>query len=175
MSVRALRAEVKQLRLQFEEQDSLAGENEQLNRRVKQLELENAHTITQLNHEQLKKAPETLYGIHVEVAHTRQKAMHIAELLAALNSELHHLVQRCSNSMIAPELAKDCALALNTSISGQVMQLSSCMATLQERFGHDVLNNPENIPMYSAEEVASAISNAEVAKASFFAAMGNKL
>lgn len=172
MSVRALRAEVKQLRLDFEEAQSTEAENYRLKRKLAEAQQDHAHAITQLNHEQLKKAPETLYGLHPEVAHTRVKAVEIAELLAMAATELNHLVQKATNSAMDHSLQRDCALAVNTSLSGQIMQLNNSLAALHESFSKELLTTPDNLPMYSVEEVHQALMNAEHAKGNYKIAIG---
>jgi len=172
MSVRTLRAEVKQLRLNVDEQQSKTAENTRLKQRNEQLEQERVQAINLLNQEQLKKAPETLYGVPVEVANTRQQAIKIAELLSTLTCELNHLVQGCTNSLLDSAIARECAFAINTSTSGQIMQLVNTFAVLQSSFGAEVLNSPDNLPLYTADEVENALRNAEVPKGEFLARMG---
>jgi len=172
MSTRALEAEVKQLRLNFAEQDSVKAENERLKHQLKESQRDYANKVTQLNHEQLKKKPETIYGIHAEVAHTRERSMAIAELLTTVAVEINQLVQRCTNSELAPELGRDCALAINTSLSGQIMQMANSLTTLHESHSKTVLTTPDNLPMYSAIEVSEALSNAEYAKGQYKATIG---
>lgn len=172
MSTRALEAEVKQLRLNIDEQDSVQAENDRLKQQLKESQHDYAHSVTQLNHEQLKKKPETIYGIHAEVAHTRERSMAWAELLTAATVEVNQLIQRCTNSELAPELGRDCALAINTSLSGQIMQLANSLNTLHESHGKDVLTTPDNLPVYNAIEVSEALANAEYAKGQYKATVG---
>jgi len=172
MSTRALEAEVKQLRLAFDEQDNLANENHRLKAQLKASQRDYANKVTELNHEQLIKTPEKLFGLHVEVANTRQRAMVTGELLATVTAEINHLVQHCTNSGLAPELSRDCALAINTSVSGQIMQLANSLTALHASFDKTVLTTPDNLPVYSAIEVNEALSNADSAKGDFLATIG---
>lgn len=172
MSTRALEAEVKQLNLALDEKDSVKAENERLKHQLKESQRDYAHTVTQLNHEQLKKKPETIYGIHAEVAHTRERSIALAELLSTVAVEINQLVQRCTNSELAPELGRDCALAINTSLSGQIMQMANSLHTLHESHDRTVLTSIDNLPVYSAIEVSEALSNAEYAKGNYKATIG---
>jgi Protein of unknown function (DUF3102) len=167
MSTRALEAEVKQLRLNIDEQDSVQAENDQLKAQIETLKRDEAHQINVYEYEKLKKAPETKYGLHVEVAVSREKAIVIAELLTIASVELNHLVQRCTNSALAQELSRDIALAVHTSTSGQIMQLANSLKAVQDNYGLSELTKPDNLPVYSEQEMHEAMSNANYAKDGF--------
>lgn len=171
MTTRAMEADVKQRNFDFEQQDSVQAENQRLKAQIKTLKLESDHQINVYEHEKLKKAPETKYGLHIEVAHAREKAIVIAELLAVAGSELNHLVQHCTNSALAPALSRDIALAVHTCVSGQIMQLTNSLQAVQDNYGLSELTKPDNLPVFSEQEMHEAMSNADYAKGDFIGKM----
>lgn len=168
---RAMQADIKQMNLTLDEQHSLENENHRLKAQVQTLQRESEHQINVYEHEKLMKSPEKKYGLHIEVAHSREKSVVIAEMLATAGVELNHLVQQCTNSALAPELGRDIALAVHTCVSGQIMQLSNYLKAIQTSFGVDDLTKPDNLPTYSEQEIHEAISNAKYATDGFIGEM----
>lgn len=164
MSVRALEQEVKQLRLELDEQNKVEAENVRLKREKRELEESNAALINELNNEQLRKAPETRFGLHAKVQHTRQQAVVLNECMSELVSNLTHEVEECTNSALDPKLALECATTLWYNISAPIMQLNHCLNKLKHAYGADVLSDAEHMPIYSKEELEDALSMANLVR-----------
>lgn len=162
MSVRALEQEVKQLRLELDQQNKVEAENVRLKQEKRDLEESNAALINEINEEQIRKAPETRFGIHAKVQHTRQQAVVLNDCISELVCKLTHEVQECTNSAMDPQLALECATALWYNISAPIMQLNHCLSKLKLAYGADVLSDAENMPIYSKEELEDALSLANI-------------
>jgi hypothetical protein len=162
MSVRTLRSEVKQLRLELDEHDKTERENLELKRRNERLEIERADYINKYNEERLIKAPEQVFGMNPKVAETRKQAVIINDALSELSTLSNHEVQTCINSMLDPNLQRDCAITLWYNLSAPVLQLVNSLNQLKDSFGEDVLSAPDNMPTYSKEELENALSLARL-------------
>ncbi|KGJ92146.1 hypothetical protein [Colwellia psychrerythraea] len=168
MSVRALRAEVKQLRLNIDEQDSVQAENQRLKQQLEQTEQDRTEAINMLNHEQHSKSPALKYGVSPTVAHTRERALVLHDLLSQCVGEVGHEVKKCTQSGLDVEQSKECALALYYSLSAPIIHLAKKLEQLVESYGVDVLQAPENMPIFNDEELETAFKLADTLRGAIF-------
>jgi len=168
MSVRALRAEVKQLRLDVTEQNNLTTENTRLKQKLEQTEQDRSEVINMLNHEQNSKNPALKHGVSQTVAHTRERALVLHDLLSQCVGEVSHEIKKCTASGLDTEQSKDCALALYYSVSAPIIHLAKKLEQLVNSYGVDVLQAPENMPVFSDEELEVAFKHADTIRGAIF-------
>jgi len=168
MTTRALEAEVKQLRLAFDEQNNLITENQRLKQQLEQTELARTEAINMLNHEQNSKSPERKYGMPPTVAHTRERALVLHDILSQCVGEVNHEIKKCTQSGLEVEQSKDCALALYYSLSAPIIHLAKKLEQLVNSYGEDVLQAPENMPIFSDEELETAFKHADTIRGAIF-------
>ncbi|MBL4832623.1 MAG: hypothetical protein JKY26_01505 [Pseudomonas sp.] len=168
LPTRALNSEVKQLNLALDEQGSVQAENHRLKQQLEQTELDRAEAINMLNHEQNSKSPALKYGVSQTVAHTRERALVLHDLLSQCVGEVSHEIKKCTQSGLDVEQSKDCALALYYSLSAPIIHLAKKLEQLVNSYGVDVLQAPENMPVFSDEELEIAFKHADTIRGAIF-------
>lgn len=168
LPTRALNSEVKQLNLTLDEQDSVQAENRHLKQQLEQTEQDRTEAINMLNHEQNSKSPALKYGVSLSVAHTRERALVLHDLLSQCVGEVSHEVKKCTQSGLDVEQSKDCALALYYSLSAPIIHLAKKLEQLVESYGADVLQAPENMPIFNDEELETAFKLADTIRGAIF-------
>lgn len=132
MPVRALRQEVKQINLQFDEEKRLEKENANLKASLEEAQYREAEAINLYNQEKIKKAPETINGLPSLIAMIQSQIPAISEALHLNALEVRARVDQILATGIDLAQAKQAGEVIANFIYGPYMQLGMAIQELQE-------------------------------------------
>ena len=151
LSVRNLKAVVKQevedFKLEQQGQDELQNTKAQLTT----LQQENAQHVTALNQEQLRKAPETLYGTHPLVAHIKQVMPGASEHCVQSAMLARQLLNQLS-SVSDQQAAQLGAEAVYHWLGPVYRQLGVVLTQIEQQYSDEYLNKESLMPSYDEDE-----------------------
>ncbi|GAB3021590.1 hypothetical protein [Bowmanella dokdonensis] len=151
---------VKQICLEYNQEEKLAHENQSLKRKLEQLEIERFEAIQLANQEQLRKAPQTVYGHHPLVAHIKQvlpEASEHATQAAMLGRHFLSQLQMLSDTRQARLGAEAMYYWLETSYR----QLGHVLAQIKEQYPTPAMEEA-GIPVYDPNEWSMAESKRQL-------------
>lgn len=152
LPARALKATVKQINFDFDQQHKLEAENANLKKTTAELNNQLAEAINELGHEKLKKAPEALFGLPPLVAHIKQEAPQVSQQLHEYSLQVVNLVERVIVPGLDQEQAEMAAAAIYHWVTAPMMQLSTALNRLKDHFGEAVIHEDAPLPSYGENE-----------------------
>lgn len=147
MPVKQLRLAIKEMCVEHNQEQSLQTENERLKKQVKEMDLQYVAVVNELNEEQLKKAPESLYTMPAALAEIQSEAPALSEELAHVVTKLSHMVLQLCDGMTDHDRAASAASAVAVFMTGPFMHLHYALDRLKQFYpdqvGGDMVNLPE--------------------------------
>lgn len=153
LSVRNLRAVVKQICQEHSHEAKLEQQNADLKHQLKVTQEEAADAINDYNKELLRKAPETLYGLPPLVAHVRQQVPALSQQLHEAGLDIANQLEHLMQPGLDIEQVKPALEALYCWLVGPYRQMGAVMQRLQgfsEQLGLDIVD--AMLPLYSDQE-----------------------
>lgn len=159
LPVRALSGVVKQISLEFDQQDSLEAQNAILKKQVEEAQEVAASAINDLHKERMERDPATVFGLSPLVAHVLDDIPALSETLHTSTLSVVNLIEQVSKPGVDETQALQAAQAIYHFVAASHMHLGLAIGDLLNHFGEDHFGETSNIPIY--DEIQWGEANAK--------------
>lgn len=152
MPVRMLRAEVKQICLEFNDEAKLEAENYNLKKQLEISQQNEADAINKYELEMLSKSPEKLYGHPALVANVKQLAPELSQQIHEAGLDFINLAEQISMPSLDQDQAVLAAQAIYHWLMAPYAQITKVFDRLEGKFGTGIFDDTQLTPIYEEHE-----------------------